>query len=29
MYEIAGLLVTHVVIYLVGYIQGRRGTPLL
>jgi hypothetical protein len=29
MYEIAGLLATHVVIYLIGYFQGMKGKPLL
>lgn len=29
MYEIAGLLATHVAIYLIGYFQGRKRAPLV
>jgi len=29
MYEIAALLATHVAIYLIGYVQGRKKAPLV
>lgn len=29
MYEIEGLLATHVAIYIISYVHGKRGTPIV